>query len=111
MATEFSQRLVLERFLNRMEAYAFYHYLDANGIAVSIGDRPLSAAMGEIPFLEITTPLYLEDPAQLDEARSLIHHYRSGLPGVRGVAWVCPDCGEAHEPMFGACWNCGATRP
>ena len=78
MATEFFQRLVLERFLNRMEAYAYYHYLDANGIAVSISDPPLTAAMGEIPFVEITTLLYLENPAQLDEARSLIHHYRSG---------------------------------
>ena len=111
MGAETSQIFVLERFLNRMEAYAYYHYLDANGIAVSIGDRPLTAAMGEIPFLEVTTLLYLENPAQLDEARSLMHHYRSGLPGVRGATWICPDCAEVHEPMFGACWNCGATRP
>lgn len=104
-------RVVLERFLNRMEAYAAFHYLDAQGVPVSIRDRPLSAAMGEIPFVEITTLLYLDDPARLDEARGLLEHYRSGLPGVRGAAWVCPKCGEGHEPMFGACWNCGQARP
>ncbi len=104
-------RVVLERLLNRMEAYALYHYLDANGLPVTIHDRPLNSALGEIPFVEVTTTLYLDDPHRLDEARSLIAHYRSGLPGVRGAAWVCPQCGEGHEPMFGACWNCGHARP
>lgn len=106
-----SRRIVLERCLNRMEAFALYHYLDAQGVPVSVQDRPLQSAMGEIPFVEITTALYLDDPERLTEARDLIAHYRSGLPGVRGVAWTCPQCGEVHEPMFGACWNCGTTRP
>ena len=104
-------RIVLERFLNRMDAYALYHFLDANGLPVSIMDPPLTSAMGEIPFVEITTSLFLDDSSQLDEAQALIAHYRSGLPGIRGVAWTCPGCGETHEPMFGACWNCETERP
>lgn len=105
------RRIVLERFLNRMEAYAFYHFLDAQGLPVSISDPQLSSALGEIPFVEITTALHLEDASRLGEAKALIEHYRSGLPGVRGVTWTCPGCGEVHEPMFGACWNCDTARP
>jgi hypothetical protein len=105
------RRIILERFLNRMDAYSIYHFLDAQGLPVAIADRPLGSALGEIPFVEITTALYLEDPSRLAEAQRLIAHYRSGLPGVRGLAWICPGCGESHEPMFGACWNCGTTRP
>ena len=111
MIPKASQRIVLDRFLNHMEAYALFHYLDANGFPVTIGERPLGLAMGEIPFLEITTTLYLDDPARLEEARALMAHYRSGLPGVRGTAWRCLKCGESHEPMFGECWNCGTVRP
>lgn len=104
-------RIVLERCLNSMDAFALYHYLDAQGLPVSVQEAPLRSAMGEIPFVEITTALYLHDPSRLAEAQALIAHYRDGLPGVRGAAWTCPECGETHEPMFGACWNCGSTRP
>ena len=103
-------RIVLERFLNPVDAFALYHYLDAQGLPVTLHDRPLRTAIGEIPFVEVTTALFLEDPARLGEAQALIRHYRSGLPGVRGATWVCPGCGEVHEPMFGACWNCGTMR-
>jgi hypothetical protein len=104
-------RIVLERFLNPMDAFAVYHYLDAQGVPVTLHERPLRSAIGEIPFVEVTTTLTLDDPARLAEAQELIRHFRSGLPGVRGATWVCPGCGEVHEPMFGACWQCGRTRP
>ena len=25
--------------------------------------------------------------------------------------WTCPKCGEAIEPQFTECWNCGASKP
>lgn len=104
-------RIVLERFLNAMEAYGVFHYLDAHGLPVSIRDRPLRSAMGEIPFVEITTEVYLDDSSRLEEARALIERFRAAPQGIRGVAWVCPKCGEVHEPEFGSCWNCGTQRP
>jgi hypothetical protein len=104
-------RIVLERCLNPVEAFALYHYLDAQGLPVTVQERPLRAAIGQIPFVEVTTALVLEDPARLGEAQALIAHYRSGLPGVRGAAWTCAACGETHEPMFGQCWNCGTAKP
>jgi hypothetical protein len=111
MEASLPSRIVLERCLSPVDAFALFHYLDAQGLPVSMQDRPLRAAIGEIPFVEVTTALFLHDPARLSEALELIAHYRSGLPGVRGAMWVCRGCGEVHEPMFGACWNCGATRP
>ena len=111
MAPPESYRVVLERCLHAMDAFALYHYLDAQGMPVTLQEPPLRSAMGEIPFVEIATAIYLDDPSRLEEAQALIAHFRSGLPGVRGAAWTCPQCAETHEPMFGACWNCGAARP
>lgn len=104
-------RVLLEKFLDRMTAYTVYHFLNAHGMPVSIADRPLQGALGEIPFVEIPTELYLDDPERLEEARALIERYRRAPQGVRGATWQCPVCEEVHEPEFGACWNCGTTRP
>ena len=82
-------RLVLEKFLHRLDAYALYHYLDAHGLPVSISDPPLRAALGEIPFVEVVTEVWLEDPATLPQARKLMERRDKGLQGVRGAAWTC----------------------
>jgi hypothetical protein len=104
-------RILLEKLLDKVEAFALLHYLDAHGVPVSLSEPPLRSAMGEIPFLETATELYLHDPACLAEARELIERFRRGPQGVRGSIWKCPGCGESHEPEFGTCWNCGANRP
>jgi hypothetical protein len=105
------QRVLLEKLIDPVQAFALYHYLDAHGVAVSLVDPPLRVALGEIPYLEVPVTLFLEDPAQLRRARELIRRFREGPGPVRGVVWRCPDCGEEHEPEFGSCWRCGATRP
>jgi len=30
---------------------------------------------------------------------------------ARQSPWQCPNCGEALEAQFHACWKCGTTRP
>lgn len=104
-------RILLEKLLNRVEAFALVHYLDAHGVSATLAEPPLRAALGEIPFLETATELFLNDPDQWEQARALIERYRNGPTGVRGSIWKCPGCGETHEPEFGACWNCNAPRP
>jgi len=101
---------LLERVTNPVDAFALYHYLSAHGLPVRLWERPLRTALGEIPFLEAAAELYLEDGSRLEEARGLIARYRSGQEGVRGAVWTCPQCGETHDPEFGACWNCGRRR-
>jgi hypothetical protein len=34
-----------------------------------------------------------------------------GRGAVAKPPWQCPDCGEALEGQFSACWHCGALRP
>jgi len=102
--------ILLERVTNPVDAFAIYHYLSAHGLPVKLWERPLRTALGEIPFLEAAAELYLEDASRLDEARELIERYRSGREGVRGAVWTCTDCGETHDPEFGACWNCGRQQ-
>ena len=36
-----SSRVLLERFIHHTQAYAAYHFLDSEGVPVSIEDRPL----------------------------------------------------------------------
>ena len=104
-------QILLEKLLDRMEAFALAHYLDAHGLPVTLAEPPLRGAMGEIPFLETSSELFLNDASRLEEARVLIERFRNDEPGVRGTVWECPGCKEMHEPEFGDCWNCGAVRP
>ena len=102
--------ILLERMTDPIQAFSLLHFLISQGVPVRLDERPLKLALGEIPFLEAASELYLEDPDRLEEARTLIARYRSGYLGVRGEAWTCSGCGEQHEPQFGACWRCGALR-
>lgn len=111
MQTSTPQPILLEKLLNRVEAFSLVHYLDAHGMSVTLAEPHSRAAMGEIPFLETAAELFLDDPEQLNEALALIRKFRGGPAPVRGPIWKCPGCGEHHEPEFGACWKCGAARP
>ena len=71
-------RVPLEKLIDPIHAFALFHYLDANGIAVSLSEPPLRSALGEIPYLEAPTTLFLEDPGQLQRARQLIRRFRDG---------------------------------
>ena len=106
-----ASRMVLEELFDPVQAFALSHYLDAYGVRVSVAERPLRYALGEIPFLEAPFTLYLDDPGQLSRARDLIERFREGPDPIRGVIWTCSQCGEEHEPEFGSCWNCGTPRP
>ncbi len=110
MGSKAPGRILLEKLLNRMEAFSLFHFLDANGIAVDLQESFLKSALGEIPFLETAAKLYLLDPTQMDEARGLIRRFRENPASVRGLVWQCPSCEEQHEPEFGSCWNCGQVR-
>ena len=110
MTSHSPRRILLERVTDAVEAFSLQHFLDAQGIPVSLYQSPLAFALGDIPFQEAAASLYLEDPSRLEEAQRLIARYRSGYLGVRGAAWTCTHCGETHEPQFGACWRCGTLR-
>lgn len=106
-----TRRLLLERLIDPVQAFALFHFLDAYGMQVSLVEPPLRAALGEIPYLETPSLIFLEETGQLRRARDLVRRFREGPGPIRGVLWRCAKCHEEHEPEFGACWRCGATRP
>lgn len=106
-----SNPILLEKILKPVEAFSLSRFLDSQGMPVYLAESPSRWAVGEIPFLEVASELYLADPDFLEECLRLIKRFRAGLPGVRGAVWQCGPCGEVHEPQFGACWNCGGARP
>ncbi len=104
--------IVLERFLNRMEAHSIRLLLEHHGFRVSVEEPALLGALGEVPFVELPFKLLLHTPSQLKAARTLLKkHAQGNLQGVRGVVWTCPQCQESHDPEFASCWNCGANKP
>lgn len=106
-----SNTVVLERILRPLEAYPLLHFLEGHGLPVRLVESALRSALGEIPFLETGSVIYLDDPEREEEARALLAKYRSGPVGVRGTIWKCPNCDESHAPEFGSCWNCGTNHP
>ena len=103
--------ILLEKLLDRVQAFALYHYLDSQGFPVQLEETSLQGVLGEIPFLEIGAKLYLLEPEWEPQAREAIQRFYAAPEGVRGALWQCPDCQETHEPEFASCWRCGRMRP
>jgi len=82
--------------------------LRAAGIDCEVRNTTLSGALGEIPFLECAPQIWLRNDLDESRARQLIDSLRQP---PTGDPWMCDACGEALEPQFAQCWNCGASRP
>lgn len=82
--------------------------LRAAGIRCELRNTTLSGAMGEIPFLECAPQLWIQRDADEVRAQEILQQLRQP---VHGPQWRCVACGEWSEAQFGACWQCGTTRP
>ena len=95
--------------LKLLEVHHLKNLLEAEGIRCHIKNELLSRLAGEIPFTECAPELWLLDGRDLDRAKRIVADF--GRTPVAAPPWQCPDCGEALEGQFGACWRCGALRP
>jgi hypothetical protein len=95
--------------LNLLEIYHLKNLLEAEGIRCHIKNELLSRLAGEIPFTECAPQLWLLEERDLDRARRIVADLGRGA--LARPPWQCPDCGEALEGQFSACWHCGALRP
>ena len=84
--------------------------LQLEGIASEVRTPFLGAARGDIPATECWSELWVLDDAQADRALALISSTREPSDPT-GPSWKCRKCGEANEPQFDACWQCGSARP
>jgi hypothetical protein len=87
----------------------FKELLGNEGIACLLRNEQLSAAIGEIPFIECYPELWVVDDEAYPRARMLVENLlqEQSPPGKN---WICPTCGEPAEAQFNACWACGYQR-
>ena len=94
--------------LKLLEVHHLKNLLEAEGIRCHIKNELLSRLAGDIPFTECAPELWLLDDRDFERARRIVADF-DRIP-LAGPAWRCPECGEALEGQFSACWRCGAPK-
>jgi hypothetical protein len=93
------------------DAHAVRGFLESQGIEALVRGEFLAGGLGELPA-DICS-VWITNDAQFAEANALLIDFLKGAQAQRFGAerWQCPNCAEALEGQFTACWNCGAARP
>jgi hypothetical protein len=81
--------------------------LTGSGIACNVQRAYASSIAGEIPPDQSLPEVWVEDDAQLEQARQLLTEIRR----APDRHWVCPACREQVDGPFEQCWNCGTAMP
>jgi hypothetical protein len=81
--------------------------LNQAGVSTTVQRQYASSIAGEVPVDQTLPELWVDDDAQLEHARTLLHELRH--PPRR--RWCCPGCNEQIDGPFEQCWNCGTTMP
>lgn len=80
------------------------------GIACSIRNQYLNAALGELPPFECWPELWLEREQDSSRAQQIIEAYLQA-PQREYSNWICSRCQESIEGQFSQCWHCGEAAP
>ena len=91
------------------EVHHLKNLLEAEGIRCLMRNELLSRLAGEVPFTECAPQLWLLEDGDLERAGRILLDF--GHEAAAARPWACPDCGEALEGQFSACWHCGRSRP
>jgi hypothetical protein len=82
--------------------------LELRGIAATILNQYLNAALGGIPPMECWPELWVSD-ADAAQAKQIVNSLLAdSSPSVSD--WTCPQCNEQLEGQFTECWNCDTER-
>ena len=98
-----------------LEAHHVRGMIESAGIRAAVMGETLSFARGEVPMTQETLPSVWVLECDAEAAMPIVREWVG--PGDREpedvmlAAWRCPQCGEAIEGQFSACWNCGMSRP
>lgn len=79
------------------------------GIVCLVRNDELSAALGEIPFVECYPELWLVDDEAYPRAQCLLNQWLNSI-GQTLEGWCCNRCGEVLEGQFERCWQCGLEK-
>lgn len=92
-----------------VEAQLIVDELQAGGMRARITGSYLSGAIGELPPSEVIG-VWLDQVQHSDRARAVIEEFESSRKKVTRD-WQCDRCQEWAGREFGACWQCGQSRP
>jgi hypothetical protein len=92
-----------------MEAHLIKGFLVSHGIAAEVRGEHLTSGWGELPLDSCSV---MVSEAEFERANELLVAFLKGSFAriYSGEGWRCPQCGEALEGQFTACWSCGAAR-
>lgn len=90
-----------------LQAAHIANVLRAAGFRCTVRNATLIGGIGEIPFLECSPQVWIDN--DLDEAAALLLLADIDSAPDGDPTWDC-QCGETIEVQFGACWNCGVSR-
>lgn len=103
--------------MKKLQVFGFYegyladllqNILLDEGIDCVLRNVQLTAAVGEIPFVECCPELWVIDDEAWPRAKKFVDAWFKKDPVV--PPWSCPQCQESIEGHFGACWRCGSIR-
>ena len=71
--------------------------------------RTVSNSIGEVPFLETSPELWIENDEDYPKALAILETLENAEIEVTGP-WICSNCSETVEGQFTSCWQCGRER-
>jgi hypothetical protein len=79
------------------------------GIESEVRTPFLAAALGDIPFSECWSEVWIANDEDSERAEAVIRAV-SGASVETREEWKCSTCSEEIEGQFETCWQCGAAR-
>jgi hypothetical protein len=83
--------------------------LEDAGIKCILRNEFTAGLFPEVPASESTLELWIVDDQRLPQAQRVLADLKNSESG-KGIPWNCSSCGEALEPQFTACWQCGTAQ-
>ena len=93
------------------EAHLICGYLESQGIRTLVRGEFLAGGIGELPAG--LCKVWVVDDNEYPRADTLLRQFFQGTAAREHVHehWRCPQCNEALDGQFTACWSCGGVRP
>jgi Putative prokaryotic signal transducing protein len=110
LVPENEQGLVMQRLYraaNLPDAYLLLHRLQHAGIEARVLNEHAQGGVGEIPFTHAYPEVWLVEPADAEQARSVVADFERRAPP--GTTVTCRSCNEENPGGFEICWRCGAV--
>jgi predicted RNA-binding Zn-ribbon protein involved in translation (DUF1610 family) len=103
---------------DEMDANFVRGLLEQEGIRAVVQGEALGEAWGTLPLSAESLPsVWIAEDKDEVGAAAIVARYRqvdranaTTDAEERRATWKCPNCGEAVEEQFTACWKCGHNR-